>query len=107
MVQQIVKNKKHLFKIGESKDDDCRCEKCKNIQFLLLGVKYLLKRNGHDNLALKIKTDPDEFIPENVCSIKNYECCNDSCEHCSNTINIRNVLNVLEDVDEVRYARGV
>ena len=24
-VQQIIKNEKHLFKIGESKDDDCRC----------------------------------------------------------------------------------
>ena len=25
-VQQIISNEKHLFKIGESKDDDCRCE---------------------------------------------------------------------------------
>ena len=26
VLQQIIKNEKHLFKIGESKDDDCRCE---------------------------------------------------------------------------------
>ena len=25
-VQQFISNEKHLFKIGESKDDDCRCE---------------------------------------------------------------------------------
>ena len=26
VLQQIIKNEKHLFKIGESKDHDCRCE---------------------------------------------------------------------------------
>ena len=55
MVQQMVKNEKHLLNIGESKDDDCRCEKCENVELLLLGVKHSLKRNGHDDLALKIK----------------------------------------------------
>lgn len=54
-----------------------------------------------------MKTDSEEFIRENVCSIKNYECCNDSCEHCSNTNNISDVLNVLEDVDDGSYARWV
>lgn len=54
-----------------------------------------------------MKTDSEEFIRENVCSIKNYECCNDSCEHCSNTNNISDVLNVLENVYDVSYARWV
>ena len=54
-----------------------------------LRVKYSLIRNSHDDLALKIKIVPEEFIQENVCSIKNYECDNDSCEHCSNNNNIR------------------
>lgn len=94
-------------KTGESKDDNCRCKKCKNIELLLLGVKYSLKRNDHDDLALKTKTEPEEIIQENVCSMKNYYCCNDSCEHHSNTNNIRDALDVLEDANEMRYARWV
>ena len=44
LVQQIIKNDKHLFKIGESKDDDCRCEKCENVELLLSGIKHSLKK---------------------------------------------------------------
>ena len=43
-VQQIISNEKHLFKIGESKDDDCRCEKCENVELLLSGIKQSLKK---------------------------------------------------------------
>ena len=53
MVQQLVKNEKHLFKSGESNDHYCRCKKCENVELLLIGVKYSLKRNGHDHLTLK------------------------------------------------------
>ena len=42
-VQQIIKNEKHLFKIGESKDD-CRCEKYENVELLLSGIKQSLKK---------------------------------------------------------------
>ena len=44
LVQQIIKNEKHLFKIGESKDDDCRCEKCENGEVMLSGIKQSLKK---------------------------------------------------------------
>ena len=44
VVQQIIKNEKHLFKIGESKDDDCRCEKCENVELLLSGIKQSFKK---------------------------------------------------------------
>ena len=75
VVQQIIKNEKHLLKIGESKDDDCRCEKCENVEFLLSGIKQSLKKkNGHNELVLPLKIDPEEFVLENVCSIKNYDC---------------------------------
>ena len=44
-IQQIIKNEKHLFKIGESKDDDCIYEKCENVELLLLsGIKLSLKK---------------------------------------------------------------
>ena len=95
-VQQIIKNEKHLFKIGESKDNDCRCEKCENVELLLLGTKQSLKKNGHNKLALTLKTDPEEFILENVCSIQNYDCCNDNCGQCCNFKNIEDILIALE-----------
>ena len=44
VVHQIIKNKKHLFKIGESKDDDCRCKKCENVELLPSGIKQSLKK---------------------------------------------------------------
>ena len=92
VVEQIVKNEKHLFKIGESKDDNCRCEKCENVELLLSGIKRSLKKNGHNDLALTLKTDPEKSILEIVCSIKNYDCCNDNCGQCCNFRNIEDVL---------------
>ena len=44
VVQKIINNEKHLFKVGESKDDDCRCEKCDNVELLLSGIKQSLKK---------------------------------------------------------------
>ena len=104
-MQQIIKNEKHLFKIGESKDDDRRCEKCDNVELLHSGIKQSLKKNGHNELALTLKIDPEEFIPENVCSIKNYDCCNDNCGRCCNFRNIEDIVNALEGVSEVKHAR--
>ena len=106
-VQQIIKNEKHLFKIWESKDDDCRCEKCENVELLLSGIKQSLKKNCHNELALTLKSDPEEFIIENVCSIKNYDCCNDNCGHFCNFRNVEDLLIALEGVSEVKYARWV
>ena len=56
------------------------------------------EKNGHDQLALTLKIDPEEFILENVCSIKNYDCCNDNCGQCCNFRNIEDILNALESV---------
>ena len=107
MMQKIVKNEKHLLEMVKVKMITGWFENRENVELLLLGVKYSLKRSGHDDLALKLKTDPEELALENLCYIENYECCNDSCERCSNTENISDVLSVLEVVDEVRYVRWV
>ena len=58
-------------------------------------------------MALTLKIDPEEFILENVCSIKNYDCCNDNCGQCCNFRNIEDILNALEGVSEVKHARWV
>ena len=106
VVQKIIKNEKHLFKIGESKDDDCRCEKCENVELLPSGIKQF-EKNGHNKLALTMKIDPEQFIIENVCSIKNYDCCNDNCGRCCNLRNIEDILNALEGVSGLKHARWV
>ena len=58
-------------------------------------------------MALTLKTNPEEFILENVCSIKNYDCCNDNYGQCFNFGNIEDILIALEGVSEVKYARWV
>ena len=44
VVQQIIKNEKHLFKIGESKDDDCRCESVRMWSGCFLEQNRVLKK---------------------------------------------------------------
>ena len=77
------------------------------MELLLSGIKLSFKKNGHNELALTLKTDPEEFILENVCSIKNYDCCNDNCGQCCNFRNVEDILIALEGVSEVKYARWV
>ena len=89
VVQQIIKNEKHLLKKGESNDDDCRCERWENVVLLLSGIKQSLKKM--------------------VCSPKTYDCCNDNCGcgQCCSFRNIEDILIALEGVSEVKYARWV
>ena len=56
-------------------------------------------------MALTLQIDPEEFILENVSSIKNYDCCNDNCGQRHNFRNTEDILNALEGVSEVKYAR--
>ena len=56
-------------------------------------------------MALTLQIDPEEFILENVSSIKNYDCCNDNCGQRRNFRNTEDILNALEGVSEVKYAR--
>ena len=58
-------------------------------------------------MALTLKINPEEFILENNCSIKNYDCCNNNCGQCCSFRNIKDILNALEGVSEVKYARWV
>ena len=58
-------------------------------------------------MALTLKIDPEEFILENVYSIKNYDCCNDNCGRCCNLRNIEDILNALEGASGLKHARWV
>ena len=75
------------------------------MELLLSAIKQSLKKYGHNELAFTLKIDSEEFILENVCSIKNYDCCNDNCGQCCNFRNIEDILNALEAASEAKYVR--
>ena len=56
-------------------------------------------------MALTLKTDPEEYTLENVCSIKNYDCCNDNCGQSCNFRKVEDILIALEGVSDARWVR--
>ena len=42
-MQKTVESEKHIFKIGDTAEDDCRCDKCENVELLLISVKKYFK----------------------------------------------------------------
>ena len=48
-IQTIVSEEKHFLSASSTPEDDCRCEKCENVELLLHSVKKCLaKTNYHD-----------------------------------------------------------
>ena len=105
-IHQVIANEKHICKVGDAADDDCRCEKCENVELLLTAIKQSLKM---ENIILgeSISTDPNDFISGLVCSIKNVDCCNDMCVNCPGENKIGAILDALEQIDEITYAKWV
>ena len=58
-------------------------------------------------MALTLKIDPEEFILENVCSIKNYDCCNDNCGQCCNLETMKIYWMLWRVWSEVKHTRWV
>ena len=74
MFQQVVKLNKHLFKVGETAEDDCRCEQCECLELFLLSLrKHLIQARKQDLTDFSV--DPKDFIKSFVCSTKNRELC--------------------------------
>ena len=69
--------------------------------------KTEFEKNGHNKLALTLKIDPEEFILENVCSIKNYDCCNDNCGQCCNLETLKIYWMLWRVWSEVKHTRWV
>ena len=87
-MQKTVESEKHIFKIGDTAEDDCRCDKCENVELLLISVKNTLK-DSHPDLVTSY-------------------CCNDVCSECPGNIVIINpIAAILEKVDEISYAKWV
>ena len=106
-MQKTVESEKHIFKIGDTGEDDCRCDKCENVELLLISVKNTLK-DSHPDLVTSFSVDPQTFVSQLVCSVKNYYCCNDVWSECPGNIVIINpIAAILEKVDEISYAKWV
>ena len=106
-IHQVINNEKHICKVGNTADDDCRCEKCENVELILTAIKQSLKM---ENIILgeSISTDPNDFISGLVlCSIKNVDCCNDKCVNSPGENKIGAILDALEQIDEITYAKWV
>ena len=44
--QKIISHEKHLLQSAWTPEDDCRCEKCENVEFLLKAIKTSLNKAG-------------------------------------------------------------
>ena len=51
-LQKIIKDEKHLILMGGAKEDDCRCERCENLELLLTSIKKALLKEGRRLLLL-------------------------------------------------------
>ena len=60
-LQKIIKDEKHILPAKDAKDDDCRCEKCENLELLLVSIKASLLQAGKENLASRITVDPIDY----------------------------------------------
>ena len=80
-LRSTVKAEKPIFKVSDTAEDDCRCEKCKNLELLLIGIRRAIHKKNKD-LAKSIHINPETFIAQLVCSAKNFKCCNQECLEC-------------------------
>ena len=51
-VQKIISEEKHLLQSARTPQDDCRCEKCENVELLLKAIKTNLNKAGEKNCHL-------------------------------------------------------
>lgn len=59
--------------------------------FYVKNAKMQSYDEGYDDLALKINLDPKEYVKDQICSIKNYNCCEDIYENCPWLTNIQDL----------------
>ena len=80
-LRSTVKAEKHVLKVSDTAEDDCRWEKCENLEVLLIGIRRAIHKENKD-LAKSIPINPKTFIAQLVCSAKNFKCCNQECLEC-------------------------
>ena len=64
-MQQTIETKKHIFKVSDTAEDDCRPEKCENVELLLISIKKTFKQS-HPGLVDSFSVDPQIFVSQLV-----------------------------------------
>ena len=106
-IQTFVSEEEHLS-ASSTPEEGCRCEKCENVELLLHSVKKCLAKANYHDLAMASASDAIDFVENNVCSIKEFNCCNDvACTNCIKSTNIKEILQVLQGIDEITYSTWV
>ena len=93
-IQTIVSEEKHFLSANSTHKDDCRWEKREHEELLLHSVKKCLAKAKYHDLALALASDAIDFVQNIVCSIKEFNCCNDACTNCIESTNIEEILQV-------------
>ena len=106
-VRQLVVDTKNILTSEKMNEDDCRCEKCENVELMLKSFKNVLLKNKMNILASKVKMDTESFINTIVCSIKNYQCCIDECSNCKENEELNEIISTIQSFDEVVYTQWV
>ena len=102
-VQKIISEEKHLLQSARTTEDDCKCEKCENVELLLKAIKTSLNKARKNNLSSELSIDSMEFVTSITCSVKSHDCCNDVCSNCPRRDMLNEVILHLKSLPEVTY----
>ena len=100
-VQQLVSTEKYFLTANETPDNDCRREKCENSELLLMAIKASLSKANNHNLASMISGGAADFVSSIFCSVKEYDCCNDSCQNCPGKALLEDTIQFLNSSDNI------
>ena len=106
-VQKTISEEKLLLQSAWTPEDNCRCEKCENVELLLKAIKTSLNKAGKNNVPFKLAIDSSEFVTSIVCSVKSHDCCKDICSNCPRRDMLNEVILHLKSLPEVTYNKWV
>ena len=103
--QKIVSEQKHIFYVGDTAEDDCRCERCENNELLLTALKNVQASHQMFHFTEMNKVDPIAFVETLICSVENYDCCKGNCETCVGLEKYQELIAHIKTLDEVPYSK--
>ena len=104
-LRSTVEVEKHIFKVSDTAEDGCHCEKCENLELLLIGIRRAIHKENKD-LANLIPINPEIFIAQLVCLAKNFKCCNEECLECHEKAVIDPIKHILKILHEAGFTNG-
>ena len=60
-----VEAEKHIFKVNDAAEDDCRCEKSENLELLLIGIRQAIHKENKD-LSKSIPIKPVSLFSQKL-----------------------------------------